>query len=367
MVTGQDDIMEFHNAPDPGPVYSCNRPSLPLKLMIRYFLPAVCRATPCHLKLDVAIHRVHVNHQLILCRTDAVKSRCPESEWESMSSWWRSKPKPGVIDLNAPHWNGTQDNLLNLRTHFHFSHLRPSHMSLCSPSPLLTTCRADKQEIRKNDSSSQNGQRQILHLLAAALLVGSCSCRVPGCLPDTPGTLLHLATGQYVSLKAASSDACSYWATFASTHTSVIIEPGVCFPPGRVLQSPGCAPSPPSAQKYDWSPWSILLVTSCCTRIKVARAVTFSSLSIFSETSMIKIYHKHLQILIHKDMIIMKQAQRSFRLLGLVKPPATDFLRSRNQDLVPGAALPAQHLVGHLFTTDRCLGYVCRAHWLTVL
>ena len=223
LVTGQDDIMKFHTVPDPGPVCSCNRPSLPLWLMIRYFLPAVCRAPPCRLKLDVAIRCVHINHQLILCGTNEVRSRCtcdnPESEWAPMSSSWRSKPKPGVIDLNAPHWNGTQDNLLNLRTHFHFSHLRPSHMSLCSLSPLVTTCRADKQEIRKNDSSSQNGQRQILHLLAAALLVGSCSCRVPGCLPDTPGTLLHLATGQYVSLKAASSDACSYWATFASTHT----------------------------------------------------------------------------------------------------------------------------------------------------
>ena len=116
-----------------------------------------------------------------------------------MSSSWRSKPKPGVIDLNAHHWNGTQD--LDIRTHFHFSHLRPSHMSLCSPSPLLTTCRADKQEIRKNDSSSQNGQRQILHLLAAALLVGSCSCRVPGCLPDTP--LVPFSTLPLASMSAS--------------------------------------------------------------------------------------------------------------------------------------------------------------------
>ena len=118
-----------------------------------------------------------------------------------MSSSWRSKPKPGVIDLNAHHWNGTQDNLLNIRTHFHFSHLRPSHMSLCSLSPLLTTCRADKQEIRKNDSSSQNGQQQISHLLAVALLVGSCSCRVPGCLPDTP--LVPFSTLQLASVSAS--------------------------------------------------------------------------------------------------------------------------------------------------------------------
>ena len=34
-----------------------------------------------------------------------------------------------------------------------------------------------------------------------------------------------------------------------------------------------------------------------------------------------------------------------------MKAHVTDFLRSRNQDHVPGAALPAHHSAGHLVST----------------
>ena len=100
------------------------------------------------------------------------------------------------------------------------SHLRPSHMSLSSPSPLLTTCRADRQEIKKMTVQVRmaSGRYRTCWLRRYWSGDDTGSCRVPGCLPNTPGTLLHLATGQCVGLKAATSDACSYWATFATTH-----------------------------------------------------------------------------------------------------------------------------------------------------
>ena len=124
--------------------------------MIRYFLPAVCRAPPCHLKLDVAIHRVHVNHQLILCRTDAVKSRWPESEWASMSSWWRSKPKPGVIDLNAPHWTicWIFEHIFTSPTCDHLT--CPSALSrLCSPLAEQTRRRLEKMIVQVRMASGR--------------------------------------------------------------------------------------------------------------------------------------------------------------------------------------------------------------------
>ena len=100
------------------------------------------------------------------------------------------------------------------------SHLRPSHMSLCSPSPLLTTCGAHRQEIRKMTVQVRmaSGRYRTCWLRRHWSGDTSGTCRVPGCLPNTPGTLIHLATGQCSGLKAATSDACSYWATFASSH-----------------------------------------------------------------------------------------------------------------------------------------------------
>ena len=100
------------------------------------------------------------------------------------------------------------------------SHLRPFHMSLCSPSPLLTTCRAARQEIRKMTVQVRmaSGRYRTCWLRRHWSGDSSGSCRVPGCQPDTPGTLLHLATGQCAGLKEASMNACNYWITYANSH-----------------------------------------------------------------------------------------------------------------------------------------------------
>ena len=47
----------------------------------------------------------------------------------------------------------------------------------------------------------------------------SGSCRVPGCKPNTPGTLEHLATGQCKGLSPSTNSAIPHhWITFSSSH-----------------------------------------------------------------------------------------------------------------------------------------------------
>ena len=83
-----------------------------------------------------------------------------------------------------------------------------------------------------------------------------------------------------------------------------------------------------------------------------AAADTSFSLPTFSATSTIKIYLGHLQIgnTGGREYLWGKHEDH----LGcqvLVKAPGAGFLRSRNQEVLPGTTLLVQHLAGYLCTT----------------
>ena len=98
------------------------------------------------------------------------------------------------------------------------SHLRPSHMSLSSPSPLLTTCGSESLEVKKMTVQLRMSSGRYRTCWMRRHWSGDSSgyCRVPGCISETPGTLAHLATGQCKGLAAAITDACTYWASFSA-------------------------------------------------------------------------------------------------------------------------------------------------------
>ena len=91
-------------------------------------------------------------------------------------------------------------------------------MSLSSPSPLLTSCGSDSLEVRKMTVQVRMSSGRYRTCWLRRHWSGDTSghCRVPGCISGTPGTLLHLATGQCRGLAAATADACSYWALFSA-------------------------------------------------------------------------------------------------------------------------------------------------------
>ena len=99
------------------------------------------------------------------------------------------------------------------------SHLRASHMSLTVPSPLLTTCGGNSHEVRKATIQIRmlSGRYRTCWLRRYWSGDSSGSCRVPGCSGDTPGTLLHLATGECPGLAHATSQAIAHWAQFVKS------------------------------------------------------------------------------------------------------------------------------------------------------
>ena len=93
------------------------------------------------------------------------------------------------------------------------AHLRFSHMSLTRPSPLLTSCQNKQFEVKKATVQLKMASGRYKTCWLRRYWSGDPSghCRVPGCAPDTPGTLEHLATGQCQGLfdaTAAASAAC---------------------------------------------------------------------------------------------------------------------------------------------------------------
>ena len=100
------------------------------------------------------------------------------------------------------------------------SHLRPSHMSLNSPSPLLRTCGSDALEVRKMTVQLRMASGRYRTCWLRRHWSGDTSghCRVPGCASETPGTLAHLATGQCSGLKLATAEACDYWARYCARY-----------------------------------------------------------------------------------------------------------------------------------------------------
>ena len=107
------------------------------------------------------------------------------------------------------------------------SHLRYSHMSLTTPSNLLTSCLRDGEEVRKLTVQARmlSGRYRTCWLRRHWSGDTSGFCRVPGCTGDTPGTLLHLATGQCPGLADSTANAVAYWTKFlqSSPHLAPIL------------------------------------------------------------------------------------------------------------------------------------------------
>ena len=102
--------------------------------------------------------------------------------------------------------------------------LRFSHMSLVRPSPLLTSCHNKQYEVKKATVQLKmaSGRYRTCWLRRHWSSDSSGHCRVPGCAPDTPGTLVHLATGQCQGLSDATAAASASWARFAAANPHLL-------------------------------------------------------------------------------------------------------------------------------------------------
>ena len=100
------------------------------------------------------------------------------------------------------------------------AHLRFSHISLTRPSPLLTSCKNKQFEVKKATVQIKMASGRYRTCWLRRYWSGDPSghCRVPGCAPDTPGTLEHLATGQCQGLSDATAAASASWARFAAAN-----------------------------------------------------------------------------------------------------------------------------------------------------
>lgn len=97
--------------------------------------------------------------------------------------------------------------------------LRLSHMSLSSPSAVLTSCSASQLECKKATVQLRmaSGRYRTCWLRRYWSGDPSGTCQVPQCIPDTPGTLSHLVTGQCKGLAAATASAAATLSVFASS------------------------------------------------------------------------------------------------------------------------------------------------------
>ena len=104
------------------------------------------------------------------------------------------------------------------------SHLRSTHLSLSSPSPLISLCKSSQHEIRKLTVQLRmlSGRYRTCWLRRHWSGNISGNCEVPGCSPGTPGTLAHIATGQCAGLTAATIAAAEQWANFISLNTYLL-------------------------------------------------------------------------------------------------------------------------------------------------
>ena len=142
-------------------------------------------------------------------------------------------PDPQEVLQSAPskfHWKAIVSRQIN--SHWRqkllraaaelpsIAHLRLTHMSLTSPSTLLTSCSSSQYEVQKATVQLRmtSGRYRTCWLRRYWSGDPTGHCRVPGCTPGTPGTLVHLATGQCQGLQAASSAAALSWAEFSISH-----------------------------------------------------------------------------------------------------------------------------------------------------
>ena len=104
------------------------------------------------------------------------------------------------------------------------AHLRLTHMSLSHPSPLLTSCSSTQLEVQKATVQLRMASGRYRTCWLRRYWSGDPTghCQVPGCAPETPGTLTHLATGQCQGLSAASSAAAVSWAEFSSSRPHLL-------------------------------------------------------------------------------------------------------------------------------------------------
>ena len=100
------------------------------------------------------------------------------------------------------------------------ANFRASHMSLCSPSPIWTSCHNSPYELKKATVQARmaSGRYRTCWMRRHWAEDETGMCRVPGCTGDAPGTLLHLATGQCPGLAGAYASAVAHWTAFLQVH-----------------------------------------------------------------------------------------------------------------------------------------------------
>ena len=103
------------------------------------------------------------------------------------------------------------------------SHMRTTHMSISSTSPLLTLCKTSQHEVRKLTVQLRmlSGRYRTCWLRRHWGGDPSGDCQIPGCMPGSPGTLAHVATGQCRGLADATAAAAEQWAHFAFTYPHI--------------------------------------------------------------------------------------------------------------------------------------------------
>ena len=154
----------------------------------------------------------HLCHQYDLPDPFVVLTSPPsKAVWKSkikkqVENFWRSKLLAHAASLPS------------------LSHLRATHMSLTSPSHLLTSCGSSGHEVKKVTVQIRmlSGRYRTCYFRRHWSGDSTGSCRVPGCEAETPGTLEHLATGQCQGLKPATALATSHWVKFASSRPHLL-------------------------------------------------------------------------------------------------------------------------------------------------
>ena len=103
-------------------------------------------------------------------------------------------------------------------------YFKASHMSLCSPSPIWTSCHNSTYETKKATVQARmgSGRYRTCWLRRHWGHEETGMCRVPGCSGDLPGTLLHLATGQCPGLASATAAAAAHWSSFLQVHPHLL-------------------------------------------------------------------------------------------------------------------------------------------------
>ena len=137
---------------------------------------------------------------------EVLRSAPSKQQWKTavsrqVNSFWRTKLLLAAEELPS------------------LAHLRLTHMSLSRPSPLLTSCSASQNEVQKATVQLRMASGRYRTCWLRRYWSGDPTghCQVPGCAPDTPGTLIHIATGQCKGLTAASGAAAASWAEFSSS------------------------------------------------------------------------------------------------------------------------------------------------------